>query len=108
MEFIEKEKMTMTPRSVTLVMVTLEELSTLLAAQHSDQERYALAEKIIIDRVTHRDGLLDKIKSLIRPSLPQQLLFLEENVGNPQDTTFEWYTGNEGMGSGAQATEGQG
>ena len=45
-------------------MVTLEEQSTLLATQPSDQSRYALAEKIIIDQVTNRDTLLEEIKAL--------------------------------------------
>ena len=61
---IEKEKTTMTPSVVTLGMATLEELSNLLAAQTSDQERYALAERIIIDQITHRDNLLERIKTL--------------------------------------------
>jgi len=33
-------------------------------AQHSDQERYTLAERIIIDQITHRETLLDRIKAL--------------------------------------------
>ena len=64
MESIEKEKTTMTPSAVTLGMATLEELSNLLAAQTSDQERYALAERIIIDQITHRENLLERIKTL--------------------------------------------
>ena len=35
-------------------------------------------------RTLTRESLLPAL----RPSLPQQLLFLEENLGNPQDTTF--------------------
>jgi hypothetical protein len=61
---IEKENTTMTTSVVTLGMPTLEELSNLLTAQTSDQERYSLAERIIIDQITHRDNLLDKIKAM--------------------------------------------
>ena len=57
MEVIENEKMTMTPPStVTFTMTTLEDLSNLLSTQPSDQERYTLAEKIIVDQVTYRVG----------------------------------------------------
>ena len=64
MESIEKEKTTMTPSVVQLGMATLEELSNLLVAQTSDQERYTLAERIIIDQITHRENLLERIKAL--------------------------------------------
>ena len=45
-------------------MATLEDLSNLLAIQPDDQERYALAEKIIIDQVTYRDTLIEEIRTL--------------------------------------------
>ena len=57
--------MTMTPPcTVTHGMATLEDLSNLLAIQPDDQERYALAEKIIIDQVTYRDTLIEEIRTL--------------------------------------------
>jgi uncharacterized coiled-coil protein SlyX len=37
---------------------TLEELSSTLAEQTNDQDRYDLAEKNIVEKVTHRDQLL--------------------------------------------------
>ena len=61
----------MDPPVVTFQNVTLEELSATLAEQPSDQDRYALAEKIIVDQVNYRDNLLaeqkimgDKIRDL--------------------------------------------
>ncbi len=61
---IEKEKTTMTPSVVTFGMATLEELSNLLTDQTSDQERYTLSERIIVDQITHRDNLLERIKEM--------------------------------------------
>ena len=45
--------------------VTLEELSSTLAEQTSDQDRYDLAEKNIVDQVTHRDQLLAEQEKLL-------------------------------------------
>ena len=51
--------------------VTLEELSSTLVTQTNDQDRYTLAQKIIVDPVNYRDTLLtekrlrdDKIRDL--------------------------------------------
>ncbi len=35
-----------------------------------------------------RTFMRESLRSALRPSLPQQLLFLEEHIGTPQDTTF--------------------
>ena len=55
--------------------VTLEELSSTLGGQTNDQDRYALAEKIIVDQVNHRDKLLEEQKTMIDKirDLEQQL-----------------------------------
>jgi uncharacterized coiled-coil protein SlyX len=45
--------------------VTLEELSSTLAEQTNDQDRYDLAEKIIVEQVTHRDHLLAEQEKLL-------------------------------------------
>jgi len=86
MESIEKEKTTMTPSAVTLGMTTLEKLSTLLAAQTSDQERYTLAERIIIDQITHREPLLERIKSL------EQVLTATRKRVTLTSVSFSWET----------------
>ena len=45
--------------------VTLEELSATLVEQTNDQDRYDLAEKIIVEQVTHRDQLLAEQEKLL-------------------------------------------
>jgi hypothetical protein len=45
--------------------VTLEELSSTLVEQTNDQDRYDLAEKIIVEQVTHRDHLLAEQEKLL-------------------------------------------
>ena len=66
--------------------LTREQWCTLGGAQQSvTRAARLLWDKGIRDvRTLMRVSLL----SALRPSLPQQLLFLEENIGNPQDTTF--------------------
>ena len=87
---IEKEKTTMTPSAVTLGMATLEELSNLLAAQTSDQERYALAERIIIDQITHRENLLERIKALEQELTASRKSLSLSTVLTPQTSYFRY------------------
>ena len=79
--------MTMTPPcTVTHGMATLEDLSNLLAIQPDDQERYALAEKIIIDQVTYRDTLIEEIRTLKQELIATQKR--AEHASRPDTSNF--------------------
>ncbi len=70
--------------------VTLEELSSTLAEQTNDQDRYDLAEKIIVEQVTHRDQLLAEQEKLLaeqerllteQQTMIEKIRDLEERLG---------------------------
>ena len=67
--------------------VTLEELSSTLAEQTNDQDRYDLAEKIIVEQVTHRDQLLAEQEKLLAEQ--EKLLAEQERLLREQQTMIE-------------------
>jgi uncharacterized coiled-coil protein SlyX len=67
--------------------VTLEELSSTLAEQTNDQDRYDLAEKIIVDQVTHLDQLLAEQEKLLAEQ--EKLLAEQERLLTEQQTMIE-------------------
>ena len=62
--------------------VTLEELSSTLAEQTNDQDRYDLAEKIVVEQVTHRDHLLAEQERLLaeQQTMIDKIRDLEERL----------------------------
>jgi hypothetical protein len=75
------------PCVVTFQHVTLEELSSTLAEQPNDQDRYALAEKIIVDQVNYRDTLLAEQRPGIKENYKLHLDFGEVKGLSDLDST---------------------
>ena len=70
------------PNTILMGTATMEELSSTLATQVNDQDRYALAETIIVAQVALRDKLLEEQQTMI-----EKIRGLEEKMAAPRMDT---------------------
>ena len=73
-----KTKMDFVPNTMLMGTATMEELSSTLAEQVNDQDRYALAETIIVAQVTLCDKLVEEQQTMI-----EKIRGLEEKMTAP-------------------------
>ena len=73
--------------TILMGTATMEELSSTLAEQVNDQDRYALAETIIVAQVELRDKLLEEQKTMI-----EKIRGLEEKIAASRMDTVRYCT----------------